>query len=681
MFILRIEDTDAERNRDEWRPGSSTALDWLGLDSDEGPVLPEPAAGRPRRGGRGAVRRPATSTRCDCTREAIDERAKGTRRAGLRRPLPRPRARARPTASRCASASPTRARRSCTTSSAATSRSPTTAYEDFVVGQVQRRRALPAGEPRRRPHHGDHPRDPRRGPAADHAQAGDDVGGAQPLPRASRSSTLPAYAHLPMLVNEQRKKLSKRRDPVAVESYRDQGYLPEAFVNYLGAAGLEPARRRRDRRRATTLVEQFAPRGRLALAGLLRREEAHAHERRVRPRARPRRVRRRAARRGSRREAASGARAATGRRGPSEQFDAALFARVAPLVQERVATLGEVPAMVDFLFLDERARRRRRLRQGHRALRPRPRRCSPTALEALADGATGTADALHDADAATSARRHGTALRKAQAPLRVRGHRLARRAAALRVDGDAGPRASAGASAAARAACRRVILGPLKLVPADRWPPSSRSSSSTSPSTFVQIWLTSHEHSTKRRRRDPRLRHGRGQRHALAPELTGAARARRSRSPAPGRAPWVVVTGGKRPGDIYTEAGVSATGSRRAACRRAAIVEGAGADTWQNVASVAAEARRAPGVHDRAVRDRPVPRGPRDGHRLVEGLTPYPDARRALADRRAGRSGGTTCKRDRRGGRRADRRLRHAVVVDHERAVGRWPRGGPSAVG
>ena len=51
---------------------------------------------------------------------------------------------------------------------------------------------------------------------------------------------LPVFAHLPMLVNEQRKKLSKRRDPVAVESYRDQGYLPDAFVNYLGLLGWSP---------------------------------------------------------------------------------------------------------------------------------------------------------------------------------------------------------------------------------------------------------------------------------------------------------------------------------------------------------------------------------------------------------------------------------------------------------
>jgi glutamyl-tRNA synthetase len=38
---------------------------------------------------------------------------------------------------------------------------------------------------------------------------------------------------------------------------------------------------------------------------------------------------------------------------PEEAFDPAVFARLASLVQERVAVLGEVPAMVDFLFLDE----------------------------------------------------------------------------------------------------------------------------------------------------------------------------------------------------------------------------------------------------------------------------------------------------------------------------------------
>ena len=43
-----------------------------------------------------------------------------------------------------------------------------------------------------------------------------------------------------MLVNEQRKKLSKRRDKVALEQYRDDGYLADAMVNYLMTLGWTP---------------------------------------------------------------------------------------------------------------------------------------------------------------------------------------------------------------------------------------------------------------------------------------------------------------------------------------------------------------------------------------------------------------------------------------------------------
>ena len=43
-----------------------------------------------------------------------------------------------------------------------------------------------------------------------------------------------------MLVNEQRKKLSKRRDKVALEQYRDEGFLADAMVNYLMTLGWTP---------------------------------------------------------------------------------------------------------------------------------------------------------------------------------------------------------------------------------------------------------------------------------------------------------------------------------------------------------------------------------------------------------------------------------------------------------
>lgn len=52
--------------------------------------------------------------------------------------------------------------------------------------------------------------------------------------------TPPTWAHVPVLVNEQRKKLSKRRDKVALEQYRDDGYLADAMVNYLMTLGWTP---------------------------------------------------------------------------------------------------------------------------------------------------------------------------------------------------------------------------------------------------------------------------------------------------------------------------------------------------------------------------------------------------------------------------------------------------------
>src|SRR6185295_8727139 len=50
----------------------------------------------------------------------------------------------------------------------------------------------------------------------------------------------PVWAHVPVLVNEARQKLSKRRDKVALEQYRDEGYLADAMVNYLMTLGWAP---------------------------------------------------------------------------------------------------------------------------------------------------------------------------------------------------------------------------------------------------------------------------------------------------------------------------------------------------------------------------------------------------------------------------------------------------------
>ncbi|HEY1608041.1 MAG TPA: glutamate--tRNA ligase [Paraburkholderia sp.] len=47
----------------------------------------------------------------------------------------------------------------------------------------------------------------------------------------------PVYAHLPTVLNEQGEKMSKRHGAMSVVGYRDEGYLPEAVLNYLARLG------------------------------------------------------------------------------------------------------------------------------------------------------------------------------------------------------------------------------------------------------------------------------------------------------------------------------------------------------------------------------------------------------------------------------------------------------------
>lgn len=50
----------------------------------------------------------------------------------------------------------------------------------------------------------------------------------------------PEYCHLPTVLNENRKKLSKREGDVSVEDFKASGYLPEGLVNYLALVGWSP---------------------------------------------------------------------------------------------------------------------------------------------------------------------------------------------------------------------------------------------------------------------------------------------------------------------------------------------------------------------------------------------------------------------------------------------------------
>ncbi|MDO8521937.1 MAG: glutamate--tRNA ligase family protein [bacterium] len=54
----------------------------------------------------------------------------------------------------------------------------------------------------------------------------------------------PKYAHYPLLLGADKSKLSKRTGDTAVRSYKEEGYIPEAFLNYIAILGWTPASQR-----------------------------------------------------------------------------------------------------------------------------------------------------------------------------------------------------------------------------------------------------------------------------------------------------------------------------------------------------------------------------------------------------------------------------------------------------
>ena len=50
----------------------------------------------------------------------------------------------------------------------------------------------------------------------------------------------PVFGHIPLILNPDRSKMSKRKSQTAMSAYREQGYLPEAMVNFLAFLGWSP---------------------------------------------------------------------------------------------------------------------------------------------------------------------------------------------------------------------------------------------------------------------------------------------------------------------------------------------------------------------------------------------------------------------------------------------------------
>jgi glutamyl-tRNA synthetase len=232
-FVLRIEDTDEARNRPEWTRGIIDSLAWIGVSADdphfEGPLFQSDyfdahlaAAQRLYESGHAYY--------CDMSPDAIQQRARDegvTGYAGWSRELGLGPGEGRVLRFKVPQG--------------------TTVVSDLVRGEVEfdngtiedfvlvRSSGTPVFI---------------LANVVDDIEMGitDVVRAEEHLPNAPKQQMIwqalgqqpPVWAHVPVLVNDQRKKLSKRRDKVALEQYRAEGYLAEAMINYLMTLGWSP---------------------------------------------------------------------------------------------------------------------------------------------------------------------------------------------------------------------------------------------------------------------------------------------------------------------------------------------------------------------------------------------------------------------------------------------------------
>ncbi|OUC88254.1 glutamate--tRNA ligase [Streptosporangium minutum] len=323
-FVLRIEDTDAARNRPEWTEGIISALAWIGINGDspffEGPYF-QSAYEEQHREAAAKLVADGRAYYCTCTRDEVKART-GSEHKGYDgfcrdRGLTEGAVRFR---------TPDDGVTVVQDLVRGTVEFPNEAMEDFVVARAD------------------------GSPLFVLANVVDDiemrishvVRAEEHLSNTPKQQLLwealgvapPTWAHVPVIVNEKRQKLSKRRDKVALESYREEGYLAEAMVNYLMLLGWGPG----DDREIMPWAEMVP----LFDLGNVNPSPAFFDEKKLRAfngeyiRALPLDT-------------------FVARCEPwlDPSWDRETFAKVAELAQTRIAVLSEITANVDFLFLDE----------------------------------------------------------------------------------------------------------------------------------------------------------------------------------------------------------------------------------------------------------------------------------------------------------------------------------------
>jgi glutamyl-tRNA synthetase len=236
--VLRFEDTDRARSTDEAIAQAEDVLRWLGIDWDDGPHRQTQRLDLYARAAADLIERGAAYP-CYCTPEELQAERERRQAAGL--PLVYSgRCRgmtAEERTAREAQGSPRVIRLAMPAEG-------TTAIEDVVRGHVEWENSLL----------GDHVIFRSDGtPTYLFANPFDDIQmgithvirGEDLLPSTPRQLAVyaalraepPAYAHLPMVLGTDKKKLSKRHGAVSVEEFRDRGVISEALVNYLALVG------------------------------------------------------------------------------------------------------------------------------------------------------------------------------------------------------------------------------------------------------------------------------------------------------------------------------------------------------------------------------------------------------------------------------------------------------------
>ena len=239
-FVLRIEDTDVERSRQDWCEGIQTTLQWLGLDWDEGPYFQSARFDRHLEAAQQLLRSGA-AYECFCTEDEINARYEARKAKGPADPGYDGHCRELTADQRSALAAEGRPRsiRFRTPDNGVSSFTdvirgevtvPWSTIPDFVIVRTSGApvfylaNALDDADT-----------------GITHVIRGEDLTDTTHRMLAIRDALgfedRPTFAHLPLLVGADRAKLSKRHGAISLEDFRDRGYLPEALCNYLGLLG------------------------------------------------------------------------------------------------------------------------------------------------------------------------------------------------------------------------------------------------------------------------------------------------------------------------------------------------------------------------------------------------------------------------------------------------------------